>query len=80
MVFRYHAANGVIDELLLRVGCQQADHFVGALWICSKFSGVGAGAKIRLGALVLEIQPQGDESHSILPRYVLKNGNVCVDC
>ena len=24
---------GAIDVLLLRVGCQQVDHFVGALWI-----------------------------------------------
>ena len=46
-IFRYHDTTGAIDVILLRVGCQQVDHFVGALWICSKFSSVGTGAKIR---------------------------------
>ena len=46
-IFRYHDFNGAIDVVLLRVGFQQVDHFVGALWICSEFSGVGSGANIR---------------------------------
>ena len=29
MIFRYHDTTGAIDVLLLRVGCQQLDHFVG---------------------------------------------------
>ena len=54
-IFRYHDFNGAIDMVLLRVGCQKADHFVRALWICSKFSSVGTGANIRWGTIVLEV-------------------------
>ena len=46
---------GAVEARARRVGCQQVDHFVGALWICSKFSDVGTGAEIRLCAIVLEI-------------------------
>ena len=80
LIFRYHGSTGAIDVLLLRFKCQQADHFVGALWICRKFSGVGTGAKIRWGGIVLEIEAWRTDSRSILPRYVLKNGSTCVDC
>ena len=41
LIFRYHDTTGAIDVILLRFGCQQVDRFVGALWICRKFSGVG---------------------------------------
>ena len=54
--------------------------FVVALWICREFSSVGTGAKIRLCAIVLEIELWGADSRSILPRYVLKSGSACVDC
>ena len=47
LIFRYHDTTGAIDVILLRVGRQQVDHFVGALWICSVFSSVGTGANIR---------------------------------
>ena len=46
-IFRYNDTTGAIDVLLLRVGRQQVDQFVGALWICSKISGEGTGANIR---------------------------------
>ena len=80
LIFRYHDTTGAIDVLLLRVECQQVDHFVGALWICSEFSGVGTGATISWGTIVLEVDPWDAESCSILPMYVLKNGSACVDC
>ena len=80
LIFPSHNITGAIDALLLRFECQQADHFVGALWICKKNSGVGTGAKIRLGTKVREIEPWDAESCSMLPRYVLKNGGVRVDC
>ena len=47
LIFPSHNIMGAIDVLLLWVGRQQVDLFVGALWICSKFSCVGTGAKIR---------------------------------
>ena len=47
LIFRYHGSTGAIDVILLWFKCQQADHFVGDLWICNKFFGVGTGAKIR---------------------------------
>ena len=47
LLFRSHDTTGAIDVFLLRAECQQVDHFVGALWICSEFSGVGTGATIR---------------------------------
>ena len=79
-IFRYHDNTGAIDVFFLRVGCQQVDYFVRALWICSNFSSVGTGANIRWGTIVLEIDPWGADSRSILPRYVLKNESACVDC
>ena len=39
--------NTAIDVLTRRVGSRQADHFVVALWICSKFSGGGTGKKYQ---------------------------------
>ena len=47
LIFLCYDTTGAIDVLVMRVGCQQADVFVGALWICSKFSGVGTVTKIR---------------------------------
>ena len=79
-IFRYHDNTGAIDVFFLRVGCQQVDHFVRALWICSNFSSVGTGANIRWGTIVLEIEPWGADSRSILPTHMLENGHECVDC
>ena len=74
LVFRYYDTTGALDELLLRVRCQNADHFVGALWICRKFSGIVTGAKIRLCAMVLDVGQKDANSRSIRSRYVLKSG------
>ena len=63
-----------------RVGCHYLDHFDGTSWIFRKLFSVGTRAKIRLGTIVVEIEPWGDDSCSILPGYVLKSGNVCIDC
>ena len=80
LIFRYHDTTGAIDMLLLRFGCQEEDHLVGALWVCGKFSGFGTSAKIRLCAIDLEIGQRGADSRSILPLYALGNGSACVVC
>ena len=67
--------NGAIDVFTRRVGRWKVSEFVAALWICRKCSGVGRTAQIRWGTIDVEIEPRGAESRSILPRYVLKNGN-----
>ena len=47
LMFRCYVSTGTIGVLLLRFRFQQVDHFVGALWICSKFSAMGTSANIR---------------------------------
>ncbi len=79
LIFRYHGITGAIDVLLLRVGCQKVDHFVGALRICRKFYGIVTGAKIRLCAIVLDVGQRDADSRSILPRYIPKSGSKSVD-
>ena len=58
-----------------RVGCQQVTSFVAPPRTFHPFLGIGVGATISWGGLDVEIEPRGAESRSILPRYVLKNGN-----
>ena len=45
LIFPSNNITGAIDVLLLRFECQQADHFVGALWICKKIPVLGQAPK-----------------------------------
>jgi hypothetical protein len=65
---------GAIDAFTRRVGRWELNHFVAALWIFRKCSGIGVGPTISWGAIYVEIEPRGAEPRSILPRYVSKNG------
>ena len=69
---------GAIDVFTRRVGSWEVNHFVAALWIFRKCSGIGVGATISWGGIAAEIEPRGAEPRSILPRYVSKNGTACV--
>ena len=69
---------GAIDVFTRRVGSWEVNHFVAALWIFRKCSGIGVGATISWGGIDAGIEPRGAEPRSILPRYVSKNGTACV--
>ena len=46
--------------------------------MCGKLLGVGKDATIRLSMLTLQLRHIDAESYSVLPRYVLKNGIMCI--
>ena len=78
LIFHFCYPTRGIDALLRRFGSQEAASFVGSPWIFHICLGIRIAAKIRWGAIDVEIEPRGAESRLILPRYVSKNGTACV--
>ena len=69
LIFLSHDTTRTINVLLLRFGCQKADHFVGLCGFAINYihvHGMGIGAKIRLCAIVLDFEQGGADFRSIL--------------